>query len=432
MERFIRLSILSLAAGIFLFYGLCPAISQAREIRIGIIGPMAFTPGEHMWHGARMAQEEINARGGISLGGKKHTIKLIKIDSNEEQSVPDAANAMERAITYDKVDFIIGGFRTEAVFAMQDVAMDYKKIFIGVGAAHPELCTRVANNYERYRYWFRVTPVNSHHLGKIIFILVGMVADVVSKELGIDEPKVAVLAEKAVWADPVVEAAKTALPGMGMELVGIWRPSFKATDVTAELTAIKGSGAQIIFTAFAGAVGIVYARQWGELRIPAASVGINAEAQKSGFWKATGGLGNYELTANALARVMITPKTIPFHDKFTKRYGEFPHYTAVGAYDGINVLTAALERAKSLDPDRLVTEMEKIDFTGVAGRLVFTKDHDVTWGPGYVTSVGTQWQNGKLQCVWPVPEYGWSGVKYEGTVNYKLPPSVIEKWKKKK
>ncbi|MDI6726975.1 MAG: ABC transporter substrate-binding protein [Smithellaceae bacterium] len=407
-------------------------MAQSGEIKIGVIGPMAFTPGEHMWYGAKLAEAEINGRGGISVGTKKYTVKVIKIDSNEEQSVPDAANAMERAVTYDKVDFLIGGFRTEAVFAMQDVAMDYKKIFIGIGAAHPELCARVASKYDRYKYWFRVTPLNSNYLGQIIFILVGMVGDVVTRELGIAEPKVAVIAEKAVWADPVVEAAKTVLPGMGMELVGVWRPSFKATDVTAELTAIRGSGAHIIFTAFAGAVGIVYAKQWGELKIPAASVGINAEAQKAGFWKATGGLGNYELTANALARVKITPKTIPFHDKFTKNYGDFPHYTAVGAYDGINLLIGALERAKVLDSDRVVTEMEKSDFTGVAGRLVFSKDHDVTWGPGHVTSVGTQWQNGKLQCVWPVPEYSWQGVKYEGSTNYKLPPALVEKWKKKR
>ncbi len=432
MNCLTSLSIMLAFSSVLFFFGLNPQLSQAREIKVGIIGPMAITPGEHMWHGARLAVEEINARGGLILGGKKHTLKLIKTDSNEEQSVPDAANAMERAIAYDKVDFLIGGFRTEAVFAMQDVAMDYKKIFIGIGAAHPELCARVANNYERYKYWFRVAPVNSNYLGQIIFILVGMVGDIVSKQLRIEEPKVAVIAEKAVWADPVVEAAKTVLPGMGMELVGIWRPSFKATDVTAELIAIKNSGAQVIFTAFAGAVGIVYARQWGELRIPAASVGINAEAQKSGFWKATGGLGNYELTANALARVMITPKTIPFHDKFTKKYGEFPHYTAIGAYDGINLLVTALEQAKSLDPDRVVVELEKANFTGVAGRLVFTKDHDVTWGPGYITSVGTQWQNGKLQCVWPVPEYGWKGVKYDGSVSYRLPPAVLERWERKK
>ena len=52
----------------------------------------------------------------------------------------------------------MGGFRTEAVLAMQDIAMDYKKIFIGCGAAHPELCERVGKDYNRYKYWFRRHP----------------------------------------------------------------------------------------------------------------------------------------------------------------------------------------------------------------------------------------------------------------------------------
>ena len=63
-------------------------------------------------------------------------IKLVQADSNEFLNVTDATNAMERLMTQDKVDFVLGGFRTEAVLAMQDIAMDHKKIFIGCGAAH--------------------------------------------------------------------------------------------------------------------------------------------------------------------------------------------------------------------------------------------------------------------------------------------------------
>lgn len=44
---------------------------------------------------------------------------------------------------------------------MQDIAIDAKKIFIGCGAAHHELCTRVTKDYNRYKYWFRLTPINS-------------------------------------------------------------------------------------------------------------------------------------------------------------------------------------------------------------------------------------------------------------------------------
>ncbi len=416
--------------GIFLFVvvillATSPALGQ--EIKIGIAGPMAFVQGQHHWFGAEFGAEEVNAKGGVLVGGKRLPIKLVKIDTNEILNVPDAASAVERAITRDKVDFLMGGFRTEAVFAMQDVAMDYKKIFLGCGAAHPELCARVAKDYNKYKYWFRVTPINSIFLAKVDFILLGMVAKIMGMELGISNPKVAILAEKAVWADPIVAAAKANIPKMGMEVAGEWRPSATATDVTAELSAINAAGAHIIFTTISGPVGIPYAKKWGELKIPAASVGINVEAQKKGFWEATGGLGNYDLTMNTYARVEITPSTIPFYDKFSAKVGEFPTYNA-GTNDAIQILAAAIERAGTLDADKIVAELEKTDFHGAPGRIVFTKDHDVTWGPGYVTATGTQWQDGKLMCVWPV---NWEGITYKGAVKYKIPPWVVEKWKKK-
>src|SRR3990172_12883774 len=108
------------------------------DIKFGIIGPMQLSQGNYQWNGATLAAEEINAAGGIKVGAERKKIELIKADSNELTSIPDAVNAMERLITQENADFILGGFRTEAVLAMQDIAMDHKKIFIGVGAAHPE------------------------------------------------------------------------------------------------------------------------------------------------------------------------------------------------------------------------------------------------------------------------------------------------------
>ncbi|MCX5908421.1 MAG: ABC transporter substrate-binding protein, partial [Deltaproteobacteria bacterium] len=225
----------------------------------------------------------------MQVGQKKVKIELIKADSNEFLNVTDATNAMELILTRDKVDFIVGGFRTEAVLAMQDIAMDYKKIFIGCGAAHPELCTRVANDYKRYKYFFRGTPFNSNFLVKTCFIQMATVGAILKSALNIPKVKVALVAEKAMWADPMIKAAEGFIPTTGMEVVGTWRPSAVATDVTAELSAVQRSEAHVIFTIFSSSVGIPFARQAGELKVPAVQVGINVEAQKDGFWEATQG-----------------------------------------------------------------------------------------------------------------------------------------------
>ncbi|RJQ10264.1 MAG: ABC transporter substrate-binding protein [Bacillota bacterium] len=402
---------------------------KPEYIKIGIIGPMQFLQGRHHWLGAQMAEEDINAAGGVKIGDKTYLVKCIQIDTNEILSVDDAANAVERAITVDNVDFLVGAFRSEATLAMQDIAMDYKKIFVVCGASHTELSNRVASDYERYKYWFRVTPENVSYLVKDSLILLTYVAGIVREELGIQVPKVAVVIEQAVAGDPLAAAANALIPTMGMQVVGTWRPSPTATDVTAELTAIRDSGAHIIYTYFSAASGVPYARQWGELEIPACSVGINVEAQSMGFIDATGGYGNYELTLNTLAPGCAqTDKTIEFYNKFVERSGEYPTYNA-GTYDAIWILTQAVERAGTLDPDAIVVEMEKTDYQGAAGRIVFDQRHDVTWGPGFVTAIGTQWQNGELKCVWP---YEWllpgmtEPLTYPGTVKYQIPPWVLE------
>jgi branched-chain amino acid transport system substrate-binding protein len=59
--------------------------------------------------------------------------------------------------------------------------------------------------------------------------------------------------------------------------------------------------------------------------------------------------------------------------------------------------------------------------------------HDITWGPGYATGIAIQWQDGKMVGVWP---YKWkvtpdaAELTYKGIVPYKIPPWVIEKYKK--
>ncbi len=406
-------------------------------IKIGVIGPMTFIQGEQHWHGATMAADEINEAGGVVVGNVTMPIELVKIDSNEILSVPDAATAMEKAVTVDKVDFLVGGFRTEAVLAMQDIACDNQKIFLGCGSASKEQCTRVAEDYDRYKYWFRVTPINDNLLVMDSFLMLDNVMSVMKDELGIENIKIALLMEKAEVGDLIVLASKHLVPAMGegIELVGEWRPSPTATDVTAELSAIKDSGAHIILTYFSGPVGVVYAKQWGELEIPAASVGINVEAQKMGFWDATDGKGNYEYTLNQYARIEQTDKTIPFFDKFVAETGEFPTYTA-GTYDALSILKDAIERAGTLDSDAVVVELENTEYFGSAGRIVFTSTetgnpHDLMWGAEYVTGIGTQWQDGELLCVWPPVDGSWNGLVYEGTVAYKLPPWVIDYWKAK-
>jgi branched-chain amino acid transport system substrate-binding protein len=407
----------------------------AGTIKIGVIGPMNFVQGKQHWNGAVMAAEEINAKGGVQVGKEKMKIELVKSDSNEFINPTDATNAMERLMTQDNVDFVVGGFRTEAVLAMQDIAMDYKKIFIGCGAASKILCTRVAENYSRYKYWFRGTPFNEIYLVRTSFAHLGVGGAAIKDQLKVPV-KCAIVAEKATWAEAMVKAAEATIPKMGFELVGVWRPSQVATDVTAELSAIQKSGANLIFTIFSSSVGITFARQAGELKVPAVQVGINVEAQKDGFWEATKGMGNYVFTMNTYIRgIEYNEMTKPFVEGYYKRFGEVPAYTADTHTAIVQGLVPSIEAVGSLDADKIVAHLENREYAVPSGNIKYEKDekgrptHDLAWGPGYLTSLGGQWQDGKFVGVWPNK---WKAtptspeVTYKGMVPIKLPP-----WMKK-
>jgi branched-chain amino acid transport system substrate-binding protein len=392
----LRRLIFALAAAL-----VAPAALAQGTIKVAVIGPMAYVQGENHWMGAELARDDINNAGGISVGGKKMKVELIRADSNEIQSVSDATNAMERVITSDKADFIVGGFRSEAVLAMQEVAMDYKKLFLGCGAADAKLGQNVEANYDRYKYWFRVTPTKAPDLARTLFAVLGSIAGQIRTDLKKDKPKVAIVAEKVLWTQGIVNALQANLPKMGMEVVGLWQPSPTATDVSAELSAIERSGADIVFTAVSGPVGIVLGRQMGERKMKAIAFGINVEAQKDGFWEATAGKGNYVSTLDTYGMVEVTPKMVPFVKEFEARFHKEPTYTAA-TYDAIMILKDAIEQAGTTNADKLVPVLEGLkDYVGTAATLTWDKAHDPVWAVGKTSGIAVQWQNGKKVPFWP-------------------------------
>jgi branched-chain amino acid transport system substrate-binding protein len=374
--------------------------SAQNTIKIAILGPMSFVQGENHWAGAEMARDEINKAGGINVGGKRMQVELIRGDTNELQSVPDATNAMERVITRDKADFVIGGFRSEAVLAMQEVAMDYKKIFLGAGAADAKLGDNVEQNYERYKYWFRVTPTKSPDLFRTLMAVLNTIADQVRQSAKREQVKVALVAEKAAWTEGIVKGVQATLPKMKMEIVGTWQPSPLATDVNAELAAIERADADIVFTSVSGPVGITLARQMGERNMKAIAFGINVEGQKDEFWNAAAGKANYVSTLDTYAEVEITPKTIPFVKAFKMRYKKSPTYNAA-TYDAIMLLKDMIEKEGSTNADKLVAAIEKVEHIGTAATATWDKKHDLVWAVGKTSGIAVQWQNGKKVPFWP-------------------------------
>jgi branched-chain amino acid transport system substrate-binding protein len=167
-------------------------------------------------------------------------------------------------------------------------------------------------------------------------------------------------------------------------------------------------------------------KQWYDMKIPALPFGSTlAAAEQPGFWKATDGKGEYTLcnvvdAGNAPSDA--TPWTMKFYNAYAKRWGIAPEgLGSSSSYMAVYVLKDAIERANSLNSDKVVAALEKTDMMGVYGRIRFDpKTHQVIPAldpkEGAVGSI-IQWQAGKRIVVFP---------KSIATGDIELPP-----WMKK-
>jgi branched-chain amino acid transport system substrate-binding protein len=65
-----------------------------------------------------------------------------------------------------------------------------------------------------------------------------------------------------------------------------------------------------------------------------------------------------------------------FLKKYKERYKTDPIMFAVLGYDTAYILTAAIERAGSTDPDKIIEELKKTDYDGLTGKTVFNENRN--------------------------------------------------------
>ena len=136
-------------------------VFEDGTISIGITGELEHTTGAMQLLGATMAAGELNAAG-VDIGGVPHEIGLVEIETGEatvDQTGAQGYSALLAKI--DQVDFLLGGYRTEAVTVYREVAVGPDGagvIFFNCGAGAEFLQHSVVDDYDNYKYWFKVTP----------------------------------------------------------------------------------------------------------------------------------------------------------------------------------------------------------------------------------------------------------------------------------
>ncbi len=387
--------------------------SSALAVKPIVLGCPLSTAFLYGWDAERaitLAVEEINAAGGVNVAGKKRPFKVEVIDTRDlEPGVPvsEALLVVERLILGKKADFILGGpVRSEAALAAMDLLSKYKKVSIlTTGVLTPKYHARVAKEYDKFKYCFRVT-------GEALWMVRGEIEPClvdIGERFGLN--RIFIMIQDVSHARGGGGLIAKDMAKKGWHVIG--KPEIYptgTTDFSMGLIKAKREKAQVILIWMDMPETSILLKQWYDMKIPALPFGsIIAAAEQPGFWKATEGKGEYCL-ANVVnagnAPSEATPWTMKFVKAYKKRWNIEPEgYGTSTSYMGPYVLKDAIERAGSLKPDAVIEALEKIDMMGVYGRIRFDpKSHQVIPSVDPEEgAVGTifQWQAGKRVVVFP-------------------------------
>jgi len=368
---------------------------QSNPIRIGVNTAIQVQVGRDAIDSVKMAIDELNAQGGV-LGRK---FEMIVADEGEAASDGPKVGiaAVNKLTSEDHVDVLIGGYDSGVTLGELPHIARAKTIFLGIGSASPAIQQKVKDDYEHYKYIFRVNPINS---AKQSQALLNFITGKLGGELGYK--KISIIGENAKWVQNMVPAIKKGAEAAGLEVPVAEFFDVQTADFSPLFAKVKNSGSQYLIVIISHGASDVFVKQWYDAKVPVPIGGIDVKGMDANFFDRVGGKSIAEVSANFVIRAPLTPTTVAWWDKFVSLNKRPPVYTAAGAYAATYIYAEAVKRAGSTATDAVIKELEKTDFVGPAGRVQFDATHDVKDGPGFVNLLFVQWQaDGQRAVVWP-------------------------------
>jgi branched-chain amino acid transport system substrate-binding protein len=367
------------------------ARADGPPITIGVPTSEQLQVGRDSIDATQLAIDEINAKGGV-LGRK-----LRMVVADETENPQEGVAAINKLTADEHVDVLIGGYTSGVTLAQETHIADSKTVYLEVGAASPSITDFVRRNFKRYKYIFRVSPINAaHQADALIDFGVGKLKG----EAGVQ--KIAVIGENAKWVQDLTPILKTGLEKGGMTVTSVDLFDADTSDFSPLFNKIKTSGAQYIMVVLSHANSDVFVKQWYDAKLPIPIGGIDVKSQDSDFFTRIGGKSVSETVANNIIPVPMTPLTMPFWNDFVARFKRPPVYTGAGSYDAVYIYAEAVARAGSTEADKIIPALEKTHYVGVEGLCEFDAQHDIKAGPGYINLAFAQWYpDGTRVIVWP-------------------------------
>jgi len=387
-----------------------PTTAPAAEpIVIAVTTDLGSIEGQSSLNSVMMAVEEINAAGGVNVGGEQRPFEVVSTDTRDggaDVPVDDALQAMERVILEDEpVAILVGNLRSEVLIAAMDLMSKYKMPYLGTIAASPAMQQKVTEDYDTYKYVFRV-GLNGIGVGMYLTQAMGFL----NQQFGFT--RAYIVYQDVAWATGTANGVEGWFQGNGWEVVGKDPYPIGATEFTPSINqAIEGE-ADVIVPIFDMPSSGILLKQAKAMQAPLLFAGFISPVAAPGAWDTfegdVDGMVNLSFEIGNLP-VKAVPASVEYFDKYGEKFGAEALATLGGhapapSYDSVYVLKEAIERAGSLDGDALVEALEATDYQGAIGRIKFGADHQAVYGLDPAeTALGAvfQWKDGTRVPVFP-------------------------------
>jgi branched-chain amino acid transport system substrate-binding protein len=373
------------------------AAAPSQTIKLGAVVPITGrygAGGAQVKAGYEIAVDDVNAAGGITVGGQKVRLELQLLD---DESDPTKTVSRFEALAQDGANVYLGGFGSDLHAAAAAVAEKNRIPYCGVAFALHAV-------HERgFRFLFSPFP-KSPDLAVETYKLL-------NSSIPADQrPKrVAIFQERTDWGRELgdIWTARSSENGYQVVLRADYAPLSR--DLSDIILRAKNAGADAVFSLPTPPDGITLIRQMKELDFnPKLTIMFRA-ADAVSWTQSLGKDGDDVVLAPGWHSAVRFPGVQALNAKHQQRFGR-PADVIVGpAYACVQIVADAVRRAGKVDPVAIRDAIAATNLQTVIGPVRFRPD-----GTGMVTTVFVQWQAGKQQLVWP-KDLGGTSLKYPAT-----------------
>lgn len=338
------------------------ATAPAAGIRVGVIAEITGdmpAVGASCSNAAKMAAGEVNAAGGLEVGGTKYKVELVVEDNGGKAD--QSAAAAQKLITQDEVVAIIGPNASRYAIPASEIAESNQTVFITPWSTNPKTTLDAATGKPK-RYAFRscfIDPFQGKVLAK--FALGTM-----------KTKKAAVLYDVASdYNKGIAEVFKADYEKLGGKVVAFETYTTNDKDFSAQFTKIKAAAPDVVFLPNYYSEVPLQIQQAKRLGVTAPFLGADAWGSADLLKLGGADLEGYYFSTHYAAD-NASPAAVKFIGAYTKAYGAPPDDVAALTYDAFGLLFTALKNAGKTDRESVRNALARLPgYPGVTGDMKF-------------------------------------------------------------